>query len=69
VRWPRFRRNRSQPAAPPRHAAGSWAQSAAPPAGVVLGFADGSESELDGTDPRAVALKAVADVLMRQDPA
>jgi hypothetical protein len=68
MRWPRFRRNRSQAAAPARHAAG-WAQPARPPAGVVLGFADGSESELDGTDPRAVALKAVADVLMRQDPA
>jgi hypothetical protein len=34
---------------------------------VRLGFADGSERELDGADPHALALKAVADVLMRQD--
>jgi len=67
MRWPRFRRDRSRSAAPARHAA-SWAQPATPPTGVVLGFADGSESELDGADPRAMALKAVADVLMRQDP-
>ena len=68
MRWPKFRRDRGRPAPTAPHAAG-WAQSAAPPTGVVLGFADGSESELDGADPHALALKAVADVLMRQDPA
>jgi hypothetical protein len=65
MRWPRFRRERRS-AAPARHAAG-WSQPAQPPTGVVLGFADGSESQLDGSDPHALALKAVADVLMQQD--
>ena len=65
MRWPRIRRER-RPSVPARHAAG-WAQPAAPPTGVVLGFADGSEHELGGSDPHAMALKAVADVLMRQD--
>ena len=32
--------------------------------GVKLGFADGSEVALDDRDPRAAALRAVADVLI-----
>ena len=39
-----------------------------PPAGVHLSFADGSELELEAGDPHALALKAVADVLMRHEP-
>lgn len=63
-----FRRRR-RPADPPpyvpRHS--GWAQPAAPPepAGVRLGFADGTELELDGTHPSAVALRTVADVIAR----
>jgi len=38
---------------------------AAAPADVRLGFADGSEVTLGAADPRAVALRAVADVLVR----
>lgn len=66
MRWLRSRRVRRQPAALPKHAA--WAQAAMPPpeSSVTLGFADGSELELADTDPRAVALKAVADALMHQ---
>jgi hypothetical protein len=33
-------------------------------AGVRLGFADGTEVELGAGDPRALALRAVADVLV-----
>jgi hypothetical protein len=70
MRWPRLTRreprDRTRPAAP-RDAA-TWTQRAEPPSGAVhLGFTDGSEVELEGVDPRAVALKAVADVLMHRD--
>jgi hypothetical protein len=34
----------------------------------MLGFADGSEVELADSDPSAMALHAVADVLMRREP-
>jgi hypothetical protein len=33
---------------------------------VRLGFVDGSELELPATDPRAVALRAVADLLVQE---
>jgi len=55
----------------------TWAEPALPPApepppapaaGVRLGFADGTEVELDGSHPSTVALRAVADLLV-QDPA
>ena len=36
-------------------------------AGVRLGFHDGSEVELTSTDPRARALREVADVLLHGD--
>jgi hypothetical protein len=37
-------------------------------AGVRLGFADGSAVDLDPADPRAAALRAVADVLVSKQP-
>jgi len=51
----------------PRHSAG-WAEAAVPPQpvpdpAVRLGFADGTEVELDQSHPSAVALKTVADVI------
>jgi hypothetical protein len=68
MRWLRWRRDRRRRAAPAKHAA-TWAQPAVPPTGaVLLGFSDGSEWELGGGDAHALALKAVADVLLRQDP-
>jgi hypothetical protein len=36
---------------------------------VRLGFDDGSEVQLSANDPRAEALRAVADVLLRRGPA
>jgi hypothetical protein len=65
MRWPWSRR---RPTAAPRHAA--WSQPAAPPpvSVVHLGFTDGSELELTDSDPAALALQAVADVLLRQEP-
>ena len=69
MRWPRFRRKRDQL----RHVSSALPEfpglndHVRRDAGVVLGFADGTESELDGQDPHALALKAVADVLMHQD--
>jgi hypothetical protein len=36
---------------------------------VLLGFADGSEVELGADDPTARELQAMADVLLRQEPA
>lgn len=38
-------------------------------AGVLLGFHDGSEVQLAAGDPRAQALRAVADVLLHGGPA
>jgi hypothetical protein len=35
---------------------------------VTLGFTDGSELALVEGDPSAMALQAVADVLLRQEP-
>ena len=37
----------------------------APGAGVLLGFSDGSELSLASTDPRAAALRTVADLLVQ----
>jgi len=67
MRWPWSRRSRRRIAAPPKHAA--WAQAAMPPpeSSVTLGFTDGSEVELGDSDPAAMALHAVADVLLRRD--
>jgi len=45
-----------------------WAAPAVPPT-VRLGFADGSEVELEDTNPAAMALQAVADVLLRNETA
>ena len=55
----------------PRHS--GWAQPAVPPEpsppvadpAVRLGFADGTEIELEQSHPSAVALKTVADVIAR----
>ena len=65
--WPWRRRvARHAVVPPPRRAA--WAKPALPPGpAVCLGFDDGSQIELPATDPRAVALRAVADLLV-QDP-
>jgi hypothetical protein len=69
MRWPWSRRKRRHDAPVPRHAA-SWAQPALPPVepSVTLGFTDGSELALVEGDPSAMALQAVADVLLRQEP-
>jgi len=40
-----------------------WADPVVPPT-VRLGFADGSEVELDDTNPAALAVRAVADVML-----
>ncbi len=62
------------PAAPPVPVAPTvpvpraTARPAPPPPGapgVRLGFADGTEVELDGSDPSARALRTVADVIVR----
>ena len=48
-----------------------WAAPALPPApsaGVRLGFADGSEVELESGHPSALALRAVADLLVQDRP-
>jgi hypothetical protein len=37
------------------------------PAGVRLGFADGSDLHLDPNDPHSLALKAIADLLVHGD--
>jgi hypothetical protein len=42
--------------------------SAASAGSVLLGFADGTQAELPHGNPNAVALRAVADVLMRGEP-
>lgn len=70
----RLFRRRPRTATPPyapRHS--GWAEPALPPApvraeplvGVRLGFADGTEVELDHSHPSAVALRSVADVIAR----
>jgi hypothetical protein len=72
MRWP-WQRRTTAPAVPavpvPR---ASWAQAALPPVEasrqVTLGFTDGSEVALPEHDPRAVALRAVADVLVQPTP-
>lgn len=72
MRWPwSSRRDRGRHAAPPAGRTASWAPPAEPPAEehVLLGFADGSEVELGADDPNALALRAVADVLLRKEPA
>ncbi|HMC68815.1 MAG TPA: hypothetical protein VKJ07_06655, partial [Mycobacteriales bacterium] len=59
----------------PRHSA-AWAQPAAPPPpvqaqpdpAVRLGFSDGTEVELAASHPNAVALRAVADLLVQDQP-
>jgi hypothetical protein len=35
---------------------------------VRLGFGDGSQVDLDPTDPGAIALRAVADLLVQAQP-
>jgi hypothetical protein len=66
--WP-WRRERGPHVAPPAQRTPDWAQTAAPPsATVLLGFDDGSQVQLAETDPNALALLAVADLLV-QDPA
>jgi hypothetical protein len=75
--WRRRRRTAEASYVPyvPRHSC--WAQPAVPPAepaapaeppdpAVRLGFADGTEIELDGAHPSAVALRTVADVIARE---
>jgi len=52
----------------------SWAQAALPPdpdeaAPVRLGFSDGSQVDLPAEDPRARALRAVADSLVQESAA
>jgi hypothetical protein len=77
MRWPRLpraltaRRVRGKHAAAPVRRTPSWAPTATPPAEehVLLGFADGSEVELGADDPTARELQAMADVLLRQEPA
>jgi hypothetical protein len=68
-----FRRRERTAVTPyaPRHA--GWANLALPPTpspaadpAVRLGFADGTEVELDGSHPNAVALRTVADVIARE---
>jgi hypothetical protein len=66
MRWPRLRRRRRSQAAvtlPLQR----WAEPAYPPVGIRLGFADGSEVELDHADPRVAALRATADRLVQED--
>jgi hypothetical protein len=58
----------------PVQRAPSWAHAALPPdpeaaAPVRLGFADGSQLELRAEDPRARALRAVADSLVQDSSA
>ena len=68
MRWP-GRRARGRHAAVPAPRS-LWAQPAYPvseAAPVRLGFADGTEVELDAEHPNAVALRTVADLLV-QDP-
>lgn len=76
MRWPRLprltkRRDAGRHAAPSERRTPAWAPAAAPPPEehVMLGFADGSEIELGADDPTAMALQAVADVLLRNEPA
>ena len=65
MRWPR-RRSSGRHAALPVQRAVSWATPALPPdAAVRLGFVDGTEIELNVTDPRARALRSVADLLVQ----
>ena len=65
------------PAFPPEVEAAVAAAVAAPPpavpeqrahAAVRLGFDDGSEMHLQAEDPRARALQAVADLLVKTEP-
>jgi hypothetical protein len=69
MRWP-WQRSRGRHAAVPAQRVAPWAQAALPPQepAVRLGFDDGSEVELAASDPRAVALRAVADVLVQDRP-
>jgi hypothetical protein len=68
---PRQRPRWAEPALPPAPVpeVGVAAESAPTEVGpgVRLGFADGSEVALVDGDPRAVALRAVADLLVRGD--
>lgn len=68
MRWP-FRRNKSRR----RTAVGThrletprarWAEPALPSPSVHLGFADGTEVELDDTHPGTKALREVAATLL-----
>ena len=65
MRWP-WSRDRKRHAETPRVA--SWAAPAAPPGAVHLEFTDGSGLDLPDTDPTALALQAVADVLVTGAP-
>lgn len=57
----------NMPAHPPAEAVAQPPPSA-PQAGIQLGFADGTNVALDPSDPQAIALKKVADVLVSTQP-
>jgi len=66
----RLRRRTARHAAVPAPRSASWVAPALPPEPAVrLGFDDGSELELTAGDPRARALRAVADLLVQDSAA
>jgi len=58
----------AQPALPPQPHQSPQPADPAEPVGVRLGFADGTEVALDRSHPSAVALRAVADLLVQDEP-
>ena len=70
--WP-WRRRSGRHAAVPAQRTGTWIAPALPPApiepAVRLVFDDGSEVDLPAEDPRARALRAVADSLVQESAA
>jgi hypothetical protein len=74
VRWP-WRRTQARPTTVPVRRVATWAEAALPPdvdaeaPTVQLGFADGSSLGLPAEDPRARALRAIADSLVQDAPA
>jgi hypothetical protein len=68
-----WRRRTARHALLPAQRTGTWVAPALPPepseTAVRLGFADGTEVDLPAEDPRARALRAVADSLVQESPA
>jgi hypothetical protein len=72
------RRHKPTHASPPVRRQATWIQAALPPEAhtepqaespaVQLGFCDGSSLDLPAEDPRARALRAIADSLVQEGP-